>query len=265
MSARSFYPQLEELGSRVLPSANPALTISDATIVEGNAGSQNALVSVNLSGPSTRTVKVDYRTANGTALAGSDYDAVSGTLTFVPGQTRASILVAVRGDLLAEPDETFSIKLSNARNATIANAVGTVTILDDGDAKPGISISDAAAREGDYLNFTVRLSMPSAQPVTVDYCDEWGNRGTLTFAPGETIKTISIWTGPDDGVFNSPYFGPGQDPVARTDQVSLFNVPPNARILDGVGDGTVYESTPVPSWYPITYVDGSQDPGGYVA
>jgi hypothetical protein len=114
--------------------------------------------------------------------------------------------------------------------------------------------------EGGYLSFTVSLSMPFAQPVTVDYADAWGNRGTLTFAPGETAKAISIWTGPDDGVFNSPYFGPGQDPVARTNQVYLFNASPNARILDGEGLGTVYEGSPIPSWYPTTYVDGSQYP-----
>ena len=102
------------------------------------------------------------------------------------------------------------------------------------------------------------LSIPSTQPVTVDYADWWGTAGTLTFAPGETTKTISIWSGPDDWVFDSVYLGPGHDQITRWDQVTLFNASPNARVLDGEGSGTVYESTPVPSWYPITYVDGSQ-------
>ncbi len=233
----SFRPQLEELGSRVLPSANPAISINDVAVAEGNSGSGYVVLTASLSAPSTKTVKVDYKSIDGTAKAGSDYDAVSGTLAFAPGQTRASILVLVHGDTQVEPDESFFIKLSNARNATITDSTGVVALLDDGDAKPGISISDASGVEGDGLTFTVTLSMPSTETVTVDYSTSWGSYGTLTFAPGEMSKSISIGT-LDDSVYEPQSY-----------YVTLNNASPNARILDGEGFGTVYDNESGPVGY----------------
>ncbi len=86
---------------------------------------------VNLSNTSTATVRVDYATANGSALAGGDYTAVSGTLTFAPGVTSRTVLVRTVDDTLAEPTETFTLNLSNSVGATIADATGVGTILDD--------------------------------------------------------------------------------------------------------------------------------------
>src|SRR5262245_18897593 len=81
---------VDALEDRLVPAS---LRVSDATIIEGNAGAQNALVTVCLAAPSNQTVRVDYSTANGTAVAGSDYQAVSGRLTFAPGQTSKSVLI----------------------------------------------------------------------------------------------------------------------------------------------------------------------------
>src|SRR5262245_18603656 len=192
MNRFSFRPQVEQLDGRCLPSGNPAISINDVAVAEGNSSSGYVVLTASLSAPSTKTVKVDYKTANGTAIAGSDYNAVSGTLTFAPGQTRATVAVLVPGDTQAELDETFSVRLTSARNATIADGTGVVTLLDDGDDLPQISISDSSAMEGDSLVFIVTLSKPSTQTVTVDY-----SGGTLTFAPGETWKTISIATRDD--------------------------------------------------------------------
>ena len=80
---------LDALEGRSVPAS---LAVSDATIIEGDTGTQNAVVAVRLSAPSTRTVTVDYRTADVTAVAGSDYVAVSGRLTFNPGVTSQSEL-----------------------------------------------------------------------------------------------------------------------------------------------------------------------------
>src|SRR5262249_17525607 len=71
MSRHPFCPQVEALDGRCLPSGNPAVTIGDVSVAEGSA---NALIPVSLSAPSTRTVKVDYQTVKGTAVAGSDYE-----------------------------------------------------------------------------------------------------------------------------------------------------------------------------------------------
>jgi hypothetical protein len=171
----SFQPQVEQLDGRCLLSAGPALTISDVTLLEGNSGSQNAVVTLSLSAPSTKTVKVNYQTVNGTAKAGSDYDPVSGTATFAPGQTRYSVLVPVRGDTLIEPDATFFVRLQNARNATIADGTGVVTIADDGDARPrpiidiygGGLVLEGTSNGTTLMTFMVSLSAPSAEAVTV--------------------------------------------------------------------------------------------------
>lgn len=192
---------VEALEDRCVPAS---LSVSDLTLIEGNAGIQYAAVVVSLDAPSSRTVSVNYNTANGTALAGSDYDAVSGKLTFAPGQTSKSILVAVRGDRLGEPNETLFVKLHGAKNAKIADGTGVVTIVDD---EPRLSISDAVATEGNagttLFTFTVTLSAAYDQTVTVNYATADGTAttadndylaafGTLTFAPGETSKTFTV-------------------------------------------------------------------------
>ena len=119
---------VEALDDRTVPAT---LSVGDATVHEAFGGTVAEVV-VTLSEPSNKTVQVDYATANGTALAGYDYGAASGRLTFAPGETTRTILVAVIGDGFAEPDETFSVQLSRARHATIADGKGVVTVADDG-------------------------------------------------------------------------------------------------------------------------------------
>jgi chitinase len=158
---------------------------------------------VNLSGPSDGTVTVNYATADGSALAGSDYQANSGLLTFNPGQTSRTVTVLVNGDRVGEPNETFSINLSGPTNASIADGQGTGTVVDD---EPRVSISDASVTEADagttVVSVTVSLSAASDAPVTVNFAtqdytafagqDYGAASGTLTFAPGETGKTVTV-------------------------------------------------------------------------
>jgi hypothetical protein len=86
---------------------------------------------VTLSRSSNDAVSVKYATANSTALAKQDYTATSGTLTIQPGHTSGTISVAIKGDRKREPNEMFSVQLSNAVGATISDAVATGTILND--------------------------------------------------------------------------------------------------------------------------------------
>src|SRR4029453_17037096 len=85
----------------------PRISINDMTRVEGNSGSTSCIFTVSLSAASGLPVTVTYTTANGPATAGSDYAAVSATLTFAPGETTKTITVLVNGDRLVPPDETF--------------------------------------------------------------------------------------------------------------------------------------------------------------
>ena len=80
------------------------------------------------------TATVDYATVDGTATAPSDYTAIPvSTLTFAPGDTTMPVTVLVNGDTVYEPDETFTVHLSNPTGATISNADGTGTITNDDD------------------------------------------------------------------------------------------------------------------------------------
>jgi len=106
------------------------LSIADGSVREGNKGTTRLDLIVTLS-RSSAMVTVNYRTANGTARAPSDYAAKDGALIFQPGQTSRTISVSAKGDRLREANETFSVQLSNSVGATIDNAVGTATILND--------------------------------------------------------------------------------------------------------------------------------------
>ncbi|HUE74169.1 MAG TPA: Calx-beta domain-containing protein [Pirellulaceae bacterium] len=184
---------------------SPTLSINDVSMTEGNSGSTTATFTVTRFGDTTQEVTVSYATADGTATAGSDYQAVSGTLTILAGQTIGMISVPVSGDRVAEANETFFMNLGNATNATIADDQGVGTIVDD---EPRISISDVSKSEGKrgkttLFTFTVTLSAAYDEAVSMSYRtvdgtaktgdgDYVAKTGTLTFAPGETTKTITI-------------------------------------------------------------------------
>src|SRR5262249_47995216 len=131
---------VEPLEDRRTPTA--MLTIGHPSVLEGNDGTHNALVTVSLTEPHGNSVTVNYRTADGTALAGSDYNAVSGKLTFAKSEMSKSILVPVIGDRMPEPDSYFFVRLANAKGAKIADGEGIVTIADD---EAEISIDDVSA------------------------------------------------------------------------------------------------------------------------
>ena len=104
------------------------LTIRDASARE-DAGS--VAFTVTLGAASERTVTVNWQTADGTAQAGTDYTAGDGRLVFDPGQIGKTIRVPVLDDALDEADETFTVTLSAANDATLADAQATGTIIDD--------------------------------------------------------------------------------------------------------------------------------------
>ncbi|HEX8335291.1 MAG TPA: Calx-beta domain-containing protein, partial [Pyrinomonadaceae bacterium] len=149
----------------------PTVSIGGVTVTEGSAGATNAVFSVTLSGASGKAVSVNYATADVTASAGFDYTADSGTVTFNPGETSTkNVSIAVLGDTLDEPEETFNVALSSPSNATLNGGTGVGTIKDD-DAAPTLSVNDVTVAEGTAATtnatFTVSLSAASGQTVTV--------------------------------------------------------------------------------------------------
>ena len=193
--------------------SRPTITITDASQLEGNSGSQPLIFTASLSNLSTETVVVDYATANDTAtLADNDYAATTGKLTFAPGQLTQTLGVLINGDTKFESNETFKVALSNPSNGTIVPATSTATgTIGNDDLGPTLSITTPTAQlEGTsgastpYL-FVVNLSQPSSQEITVDYGtiddsatiadnDYTAATGTLTFAPNTTSQTLTVFS-----------------------------------------------------------------------
>ena len=95
------------IGTIIDDDAAPSVAISDVSKAEGNSGTTNLTFTLNLSGATEELVFIQYATADGTAKAPGDYAATVGSLTFAPGETTKTIVVAVVGDATYEADETF--------------------------------------------------------------------------------------------------------------------------------------------------------------
>jgi hypothetical protein len=108
-----------------------SISIGNASKSEGNSGRSKMIFTVTLNHASAQRITVRFATHNGTAVAGSDYDSDSGTLSFTAGTITKTIEIFIKGDRHYEPNETFTVKLTNATNAQISNDVGTGTILND--------------------------------------------------------------------------------------------------------------------------------------
>lgn len=239
----------------------PSMSISDVVVTEGDDDIVIAEFTVTLSAPSSQIVSFDYATSDGTATAGADYEAITaGSDFFPPNSTTRTISIPVLADQLAESGETFFVTLTNPENATIADAVGQATIIDDDSPAPTISISDATLTEGNSgtanMVFNVTLSNAVANQVTVDFSTIPGSAtagtdyqlttGTVTFAPGETTKTIAI-----------PIVGDTVFEEAETFAVALANSS-GPMITDNQGLGTIQNDDAAPA---ITIADVTQNEG----
>jgi len=220
---------------------SPRLTVSDATVTEGNGGTTDATFTVTLSEPSDSEVTVNYSTNSGPAGSPLDFGSLSGTLTFPPGETTQTVTVPVNGDTMFEPNEDFFLTLSSPTNAVIADGAGAGTILND-DFQPTITINDVSRLEGNggttLFVFTVTLSNPSWQVITVNFATADGSAtagqdyeatsGTLTFQPGETTKTIVVTV-----------YGDGDPETGGEDFSVDLSEPTNATLIDAQGLGFI--------------------------
>jgi uncharacterized repeat protein (TIGR01451 family) len=182
-----------------------ALTINDVALSEGNAGTTSFDFTVTLTPASAFPVTVNFATADGTAIVGSDYQPASGSLTFTPGQTSKTVSVLVTGDVTTEPNENFFLNLFNPGNASISDAQGQGTINND-DANPSITINDPSVVEGNSgstnMVFTITMSNPSSSTISVPFSladgsanvgsDYQTNSGSFTVIPGAITAQLSI-------------------------------------------------------------------------
>jgi len=237
------------------------ISITDVTVTEGTAiGTTTATFDVNLSGVSAKTVTVQYQTADGTATAPADYVAHAlTTLTFTPGQTNKQINVSIVRDAIDEANETFTINLSNATNATILDGIGVGTITDDDG--PGISINDISVAEGTgagttAFTFTVTLTASSPQNVSVNWATADGTAaapadyaaasGTLVIPAGSTTGNITVQVVKDS-----------TDELNETFFVNLSG-PVNATLMDLQGQATIIDDDfPTISITDVTVTEGT--------
>ena len=132
----------------------PSVDVTDAWAVEGAA----VPFAVTLSSASGRQTTVDYATSEGTATAGSDFDAAAGTLTFAPGETRLMVDVFTTGDDIEEDDETLTLTLTNPVALTLGDATAAGTIEDDDQAGPTAAFAaDTVPNSHDGTAFSVEL------------------------------------------------------------------------------------------------------------
>jgi uncharacterized repeat protein (TIGR01451 family) len=181
-------------------SPNPAITIDDVTVTEGNSGTVSANFTVSLSLASTQTVTVNYATADGTAKQPSDYQSSSGTLTFNPGDLTKPVSVLVNGDTSNEAIcETFVVNLTSPANASISDPQGQGSITDDDGTKLVISQLYGGGGNGSatYTNDFIEIfnrgnSAVSLNGLSVQYSPATGTTGNYSVT---TLPNVSLQPG----------------------------------------------------------------------
>jgi hypothetical protein len=261
------------IGTILDDDATPTLSIGDVTLAEGDvSGTKDFVFTVTLSAASNLPVTFKAQTVDGTALAGSDYTALTQTLTIPAGQTSATFTVKVAQDSSFEPDENFTVQLSDVTNATVTDGTGLGTITND-DVKPTLKISDVIVDEGNggtdgdkTFSFTVTLSAAQNSPVTFDWIAAGGTAtlgsdyvaispATITIPAGETTAKIQFKT-----------IGDTTDEPDETFQVTISNALEGGEALtftDDSGQATIRNDEHFFILGDVTVMEGDT-PGGLV-
>ena len=215
--------------------ASSALSINDVSVVEGNSGTRSVVFTVTLSPTSKSAVKVSYATSDGSALAGSDYVAASGSLTFKSGQATNQISILVNGDTAPEADETFAVNLSRPVNADLARAQGIGTVKNDDNQPPRVTTTSGALAYTENDGFR-----------TVD--------AGLTLADADSANLVSATAAITSG------FAQDQDRLGvatpATSITSTYNAATGVLTLSGLASLAVYQTI----LRSVTYANSSDRP-----
>jgi Calx-beta domain/Domain of unknown function (DUF4114) len=198
------------LGNNLNP---PNINISDAEIIEGDSGTSLLRFTARLSSPSAQATTVNYQTSNGTAIAGRDYTASTGILTFAAKEVEKTIEISVINETIVENNENFTITLSNPSSGiTLSKATATGLIKNNDIPIASLIVTDAQAGELNNLGqFQIAIEAAAEVPVTIKYgitgaatpgADYITLPGTVTIAPGQTSQTIDV-TVQDDTLVES--------------------------------------------------------------
>ena len=211
----------------------PSISVSNATVIEGDSGATIMKFEVALSKPSSRSVGV---TANTAALTTDhqDFAAAGETLSYSPGTTVRKFSVKVAGDLTPEPDEQLKVILTHPKFALIGDGTGIGTILDDDFSKPpagqapevSASAPDRVSIvEGDeqsaMVEIPIQLSKPVDYPVSLKYATQPATAGPPKDY-GAVSSGVIFPAGKTSGVARVPIVG---DPLAEPDKTFTVTYP----------------------------------------
>ena len=248
----------EVSGAAVSAATLPSVSVGDVTIGEGTGGAVTAVFTITQDKRGRSAIT--FRTANGTATAPADYLARSGTVKFAGKKLTRTVAVTVVSDAIDEPDETFSLELTGAKGAVIADGEGIATINDD-DPAPTVavgastSVPEGQAGDTSFASIDVSLSTASGKSVSVDWTTADGTAtaagmdytpdgGTLMFAPGETNKVVVI-----------PVIGDNNTEGDETFDVDL-STPVNATLGNATDAVTIVDNDPIPPGSAVLTVTG---------
>jgi uncharacterized repeat protein (TIGR01451 family) len=240
-------PANNSAGASATVIPQPSATIRDAVVIQGTNTKATISFSLTLSGASSVPVSVAYQTADGTALAGQDYDAASGVVTFSAGITARTLsLSIIRTNAAMQPLAFFYLNLTSVTNATLARTQAVGTIIKRVFETISITGTSVVSRSSAVTNalFKLSLNQTSSVPVIVQYqtldgsalagSDYESKAGTLLFSPGVTNLTLAV------PVYASPVWQP-------TKTFSVLLSQPQQAVL-GVDEalGTILNSNTVP-------------------
>ncbi len=232
--------------------AVPTVSIASSSVIEGDSGTTIASFPVTLSAASGRSTTVHYATSDGTATAGSDYEATNGDVTIPPGLTTAAVTVPVIGDTIdvagGDGNETFNVTLSNPVNADLGNSVATGTIINNDPAGASfVSIGDQPSiNEGNSgtasASFTISLTSPSVHlPVAVSY--ETANGSAVAGSDYQAVSgSVTIASGNLSATVNVPVIGDDFDEPGETFFVNISTSTTGIGVTNSQGAGTITNS-----------------------
>lgn len=243
----------------------PTLTVSNASVTEGNSGTNPRTIPVSLSNPSGSNVTFDYATQpSGTATPGTtsctgtaDYVTSSGSVTIPANATAPStpLTIPICGDPVDEANQTFKLRISNVVHATGPSSDRTITILDDDATTSTISVNDRTANESTgTMTFTVAATPPPGAPITVSFStapipggatagssctsgvDYISRTSSVTIPANAGGANVSI-TLCDDAI----------DENTETFALNLTSAPGSGGITDSQGIGSITDNDPTPT------------------
>jgi hypothetical protein len=258
-------------GTVVNDDAAPSLSIDDVSKLEGDSGTTAFVFTITRTGQTALGSTVLVQTQDGTASDLTDYQLYSDTVTFQPSDTSKQVTVLVNGDTAVEPDETFSVKLSNPQLATVGDDTGQGTVQNDDAGTLQFSAAAYSVGEGGAsvtLNVTrtgatggaASVSYATSDGTAAASSDYTANSGTLNWSAGDSsAKTITVSVANDnvyesDETFNVTLSSPAGATLGTPSSATVTISEDDAAPSVSVGDVTVAEPASGQSYaqFPVT-------------